>query len=84
MLREVGPWRILVPVRASLPEDVSLLVLDGPVAEAVWAALDGQCGGRELLDLVLARFEVDPAHARVELQAFLAQLLAVGAARPVR
>lgn len=84
VLREVGPWRLLVPVRAGLPDDVSLLVLDGPVAELVWGALDGCRTGREIGQELLTEFDVEPARALEELAVFLRQLVAVGAIRRAR
>jgi hypothetical protein len=48
-------------------------VLQG-VGTFIWRSIDGQRSGRELLELILAEFEVAPAVAEAELLEFLTEL----------
>ena len=82
VLRLVGDHQVLVPIAGSLDPDTFLLLLDGPVAHAVWKALAVPRTRDELVDLVTQRFEVEPDVAVRDVETFLAQLQSGGCLFP--
>ena len=76
--RTVGEHHVLLPVEGALPDDVYVFLLDGPVALALWDALSVSRSQRELVDTVLAAFEVEREQAEADVATFLEQLSAAG------
>ncbi len=74
VLRLVGDHQVLVPIAGSLGADTFLLLLDGPVAHAVWEALAEPRTRDQLVELVTTTFEVERDVALGDVETFLAQL----------
>ena len=79
--RRIAGDTILVPVRGELARLERIFVLDA-VGEHIWEALDGQRTTWELLESVLACFDIDEATARADLGEFLADLGDAGLITP--
>jgi hypothetical protein len=71
--REIAGETFLVPVRGHLAELQELIVLN-EVGSWLWARLDGQNGLDDLVESVVAEFEVDEAQAKCDIESFLDQL----------
>ena len=52
-----------------------------PTALALWELCDGQTDVAEMVDAVCVLFEVEPTRARTEVEAALADMVAVGVIR---
>ena len=79
--RTVGERHVLVPVKGDLPPDTFLLLLDGPVALALWEALEVPRTGEALVAWVTEHFAVERDQAKGDVGEFLAQLRAAGCLR---
>jgi radical SAM protein with 4Fe4S-binding SPASM domain len=77
--RELGGQGMLVPVTVAPPDEVFLFLLDGPVAESLWAALELGHTSSELTEEVLRQFEAAPAQVVDDVAYYLDQLRALGA-----
>lgn len=85
LVRDVGGRHVLVPVRRPMPRDVAMFLLEGPVARLLWEALAAPRSRAELVEEVLAGFEVDdPERVGAEVDGFLEQLGALGALEPLQ
>ncbi len=72
-----GDW-LLVPIRSDLAGMQCLFVLDSPVAEHIWRALEGATSSEALCEGVVASFDVSPEQAERDVGEFLSELLAAG------
>jgi hypothetical protein len=75
--REVAGETILVPIRGTLATLQQIFVLN-PVAAFIWEQLDGKRSLQEICEGVLARFDVTPAAARIDLLELVDGLLRAG------
>ncbi len=71
--RAIGEERVLVPVRGSPSQRLSVLTLN-EVGSIVWTALAGPRSSEELAEIVAAEFEVEAAQALGDLRPFLQKL----------
>ncbi|MHB8418216.1 MAG: PqqD family protein [Myxococcales bacterium] len=71
--RTIGEETVLVPVRTSPRQRVSVLTLN-EVGSLVWAALAEPRTAGELAELVASEFEVAVERAAADIEAFLAKL----------
>ena len=78
--RAIGGETVLVPIRRSTRERVSVLTLN-EVGSHVWSLLREPRTVAELAATVCAEFEVDEAHARPDVESFVARLRELGLAR---
>jgi hypothetical protein len=75
--RQVLGDTLLVPLRGELADLQRIFALN-PVAQQIWAWLDGELDVAAVCARLVLRFEVDPAQAEADLVAFIAQLSAAG------
>jgi hypothetical protein len=75
--REVAGEMLLVPIRTSPKEKVSVLTLN-EVGAHVWGALERPRTPRWLAEHVAAEFEVETERASVDVVAFLKRLAELG------
>jgi hypothetical protein len=75
--RRVLDEALLVPLRGDLADLQRIFALN-PVAQYIWAQLDGEHDLAAVRDGMVARFEVEPAEAEADLAEFIAQLSAAG------
>ncbi len=75
--RKILGETLLVPIRGDLADLQHLFALN-PVAEHIWARLDGEHDLARLRDELVAEFEVEPAQAEDDIAEFIAQLRAAG------
>jgi hypothetical protein len=68
---------VLVPIRGDLADLQRIFALN-PVAQHIWAQLDGEHDLVAVRDSLVARFEVQPAQAEADLLEFIAQLHTAG------
>jgi hypothetical protein len=75
--RRVLDEALLVPIGGELADLQRIFALN-PVAQYIWAQLDGKRDLAAVRDGIVARFEVEPADAEADLAEFIAQLSAAG------
>lgn len=75
--REIAGETILVPVRGRAADMRRMYSLN-PTAAFLWGRIDGRRTCEEILGELLASFAADPAVARADAEAFLAEALAEG------
>lgn len=75
LARRIAGEAMLVPIRGELARLQCIFSLT-PVGEFIWEKLDGQRTHFELLNAVVAEFEVDAPTAEADLSEFVASLLA--------
>lgn len=75
-VREVGPGLVIMD-----PAGTATHSLD-EVGAFLWRLLDGHRNLGQVVDELVAGYEVEPERAAADVQAFLAQLLAADLARP--
>lgn len=73
LARRIAGETVLVPISGELAKLRCIFSLS-PVAEYIWERLDGQHTLAEILEEVLAQFEVDAAQAERDLRELLAEL----------
>jgi hypothetical protein len=78
--RDVGGEFILVPLAGRGADLDSVFNLNG-VATFIWQNLDGRNTGRQVVDAVVERFEVERAQASEDYLTLLGQLLEINAVR---
>jgi hypothetical protein len=71
--RSIAGETVLVPIRRSLDQKVSVLTLN-EVGSCIWGALRQPRSLGELADLVTAEFEVDVQQVQGDLRAFVGRL----------
>ncbi len=76
--REVGEEMILVPVAKARADLSAVLVLEG-IGSHIWQLLDTCYLEEELVQRIVADYDVAPATAADDLRAFLDELREVGA-----
>ncbi len=81
LLKNVGGQDLLVPLGAKVMDMNSLIVLNA-TGRFVWELLAAECSVEGLVSEVVARFEVDPARARTDIQVFLDDLGRLGLLEP--
>ena len=78
--RQIGDECLLVPIRKSPKAEMAVFSLNG-VGAFVWEALGEPRSLEELGAKVSAAFEVTPADAKRDVEAFVSRLLAKGLAQ---
>ena len=81
VLQRVAGEAILVPVGDTVVELNGLVTLNGS-GLFLWSELETDRSQPELVDLLLAEFEVAPDQARADVAAFVEQLTALRAIEP--
>jgi hypothetical protein len=80
--REIADEFILVPIRQTSGDLESIYTLND-VAAHIWELLDGRRSVGEIVEAIVAEFEVEPEEAEADLEEFLQQLEHIGAVRAV-
>jgi hypothetical protein len=75
--RQVLDDTLIVPIRGDLANLQRIFALN-PVAQHIWAQLDGEHDLAAVRDGMVARFETEPAQAEADLLEFIGQLSAAG------
>lgn len=75
--RHIAGEELLIPIRGRLADMQRIFALD-PVAAHVWKKMDGTADLESILQSVLAAFDVSEERARVDVKAFVGQLVAEG------
>ncbi len=75
--RQVLDDTLLVPLRGELADLQRIFALN-PVAQYIWAQLDGEHDLAAVRDGLVVRFDVEPDRAQADLSEFIAQLSAAG------
>ena len=75
--REVVGEVFLVPIRGQLADLQELFVLN-EVGDWIWARLTAACSIDELMEGIVAGFEVTPDQARADAERFLQELAQAG------
>lgn len=73
-VREVGPGLVIMD-----PAGTATHSLD-EIGAFLWRRLDGRHSLEQVVDELVAEYEVEPARATADVQDFLAQLMAAGLA----
>ena len=76
--REIAGELILVPVQRTA-SDIQSIYTTNEVGSYIWAHMDGERTGGQILDAVVAEFEVDREQAEADLKEFLEQAEQLGA-----
>lgn len=69
-------WRTIAGEGVILDLDSKMLRGLNPVGTRIWELIDGQRSAEEIGEQIAGEFEVDPARARADVQAFVHELLA--------
>lgn len=77
VMRRVAGETLLVPIRGRLADMQRIFALD-PVAAHVWDRIDGRSSVREIVDSIVARFDVDRGTASADLEVFIGTLSSEG------
>lgn len=80
--RRIAGEAVLVPLRRNAADLDAIYALN-ETAAAAWDALDGSVSLRQVLERILAEFEVDAATAEKDLLELIAQLRDLGAIEKV-
>lgn len=80
--RSIAGETVLVPLRGQVGDLDSIYTLN-EVATFLWERLSRPSTPEELAEALAAAFDAPPAAIRQDLEAYLEQLLALGAIRPV-
>ena len=72
--REIAEETILVPVRGQLADMQKIFSLN-QTAEYIWKNLDGKKTLNEILDELLAHFEVEKGEAETDISEFITDLI---------
>ena len=75
LARRIAGEALLVPISGELAKLRCIFALD-PVAEYIWGQIDGRRTLPEILEGVLAAFDVDESQAEGDLRDFVAELRA--------
>jgi hypothetical protein len=75
--RKILGETLLVPIRGDLADLQRIFALN-PVAEHIWAQLNGERDLAAVRDSIVAKFTVDLAQAEADLVEFIGQLSAMG------
>jgi hypothetical protein len=81
--RRIVDELILVPIRQSVAELDTLYTLN-EVGARIYELIDGTRRLREIVDAIVAEFEVTPEAAEADVRGFVAQLLQIEGIREVR
>lgn len=76
--RSIGGETILVPIRQNVGDFESIYTLNETAAR-VWDLIDGRRSVAEVLEQILAEFEIDPNEANQDLTELLHNFLELGA-----
>lgn len=71
-------WRVIAGEAVVLALDSKVLRGLNPVGSRVWELIDGLRSTEEIAAQLVTEFDVDPARARAEVDAFVHELLAKG------
>lgn len=69
-------WRTIAGEGVILDLDSKMLRGLNPVGTRIWELIDGQRSADEIGEQIAGEFDVDPAQARADVQAFVRELLA--------
>ena len=72
VLREVAGETVVVPVEADL--NFNGMITLNEAAKVLWGALEKETTAEELVDAILAEFDVDRATAQGDVDAFIQKL----------
>lgn len=75
--RYIAGETIIVPIRGKLADLQRIFVVD-TVAAYIWQQLDGRKRLDEILEDILAEFDVERERARTDLEEFIAELAEAG------
>lgn len=76
--RRIADEFVLVPIVGHGAQVDSIFNLTG-TGVFIWEQLDGRRTGTQIVDALVARFEVDRATAEDDYRVFIAKLLSIGA-----
>jgi len=76
--RTIADEVLVVPIRRNPMEKLGIYSLN-PTASFLWKKLDGGCTVGVLARQLCARYQVDPARARADVETFLQDMLSAGA-----
>ncbi len=79
--RRVADSFVLVPLVGRGADLDSIFELS-PVGTFIWEHLDGRTDGHAVVEALVARFDVSPAHASADYLEFVGQLLSILAVGP--
>ena len=77
IMQNVGGEYLLVPLGAQVM-DMNAIITLNVTSSYIWSLLDQDRSVDEITTAVAERFEVDPAHARADIQKFLAEIADMG------
>ena len=80
--REIAGEAILVPIRRNVGDMESIYTLDS-VGAAIWDLIDGERTLADILDALLAEYDVETSVLSQDLDEFAEQLVSAGAIRAV-
>jgi hypothetical protein len=83
VFRKIGEEYILVPIHRQFDDVDGVFSLNGTGAW-IWELIDGERPVSEIKDSVLAKYEVDPETANLDVDDFFHQLVRIGAIAEVR
>jgi len=75
--RKIAGEMFLVPVKGKLAHMEQIFTLTA-VAEFIWDRLDGQKSLHDIMNDVIARFEVEEKQAKTDIREFVMELMGVG------
>ncbi|MCK9464126.1 MAG: PqqD family protein [Proteobacteria bacterium] len=81
--RVIGEEAALVPV-AGKRDDLDFIFVLNEVGTLIWTLMDGQHTAAQMIEEIVARFEVSEEEAARDLEAFLAELEGFGAVQETR
>jgi hypothetical protein len=82
VFRRIVDEAVLVPIHQEVADMDSLYTMN-PVGAFVWEQLDGGATQTELLAAILDEYDAEPEVAAADLDAFMKEMVAVGAIREV-
>lgn len=76
--RLIAGEMILVPIRKNVGDMESIYTLNETAAR-IWDLIDGQRSAAEILDMIIAEFDIDRGEAETDLMELLQDLIGIGA-----
>jgi len=77
VFRKIADECLLVPIRQNVAEVESIYVIN-EVGGRIWELIDGKRSFQDVVDNIVAEFEVHPPEAAADVLQFLLQLEALG------
>ncbi len=78
IFRKIADTQVLIPIHHNVTDMEAIYELEG-VAAYIWESLDGERDGYQILQGIVAHYEVTPELAQQDLIEYLEQLLAAQA-----